>query len=68
MLLRPDAGESEVDNPESTPLDLDDGAFGSEEHGLFEDIDWDEADREVDDAINESGTDFGDTDSETYNR
>ncbi|KAL1931784.1 hypothetical protein VTP01DRAFT_9928 [Rhizomucor pusillus] len=67
MLLRPDAGESEVDNPESTPLDLDDGAFGSEEHGLFEDIDWDEADREVDDAINESGTDFGDTDSEAYN-
>ncbi|CDS11612.1 hypothetical protein LRAMOSA03875 [Lichtheimia ramosa] len=54
--------ESEFENPESTPFD--DGAFDPEEHGLVDDIDWDEADREVDDAINESGTDMWDTDSE----
>ncbi|KAI8137845.1 hypothetical protein BJV82DRAFT_633442 [Fennellomyces sp. T-0311] len=57
-----DTREVEVENPESTPFD--DGAFDPGEHSLVEDIDWDEADREVDDAINESGTDFGDTDSE----
>lgn len=56
---------NEVENPESTPLEFDDeGAFGHDEYGLADDIDWDEADREVDDAINESGTDLGDTDSE----
>lgn len=58
--------ESEFENPESTPFD--DGAFDPEEHGLVDDIDWDEADREVDDAINESGTDMWDTDSEAIGR
>ncbi|KAI7853872.1 hypothetical protein BDC45DRAFT_510322 [Circinella umbellata] len=57
-----DSGEVEVENPESTPFD--DGAFDPDEHSLGEDVDWDEMDREVDDALNESGTDIGDTDSE----
>ncbi|KAI9495880.1 HAD-like domain-containing protein, partial [Zychaea mexicana] len=61
-----DAGEVEVENPESTPFD--DGAFDPDEHSLGEDVDWDDMDREVDDALNESGTDFGDTDSEALDR
>ncbi|KAI9321216.1 hypothetical protein BX666DRAFT_1899793 [Dichotomocladium elegans] len=67
--LEPPGGnpvESEIENPESTPFD--DGAFDPDEHGLVEDIDWEEADREVDDAINESGTDVWDTDSEAVER
>ena len=59
-------GEVEVENPESTPFD--DGAFDPGEHSIGEDVDWDEMDRDVDDALNESGTDVGDTDSEAIDR
>ncbi|KAG0166824.1 Carboxy-terminal domain (CTD) phosphatase [Apophysomyces sp. BC1034] len=61
-------GEGEIENPESTPLDLDDGAFDDEDIGLVENIDWEEADREVEDFINESGTDVWDTESEAVER
>ncbi|KAF7720872.1 Carboxy-terminal domain (CTD) phosphatase [Apophysomyces ossiformis] len=61
-------GEGEIENPESTPLDLDDGAFDDDDAGLVENIDWEEADREVEDFINESGTDVWDTESEAVER
>ncbi|KAI9031939.1 hypothetical protein CLU79DRAFT_730794 [Phycomyces nitens] len=54
----------EIENPESTPLDFED-AFEDADNSLVENIDWEEADREVDDCMNESGTDVIDTDSDT---
>ncbi|KAL0075274.1 hypothetical protein J3Q64DRAFT_1704091 [Phycomyces blakesleeanus] len=54
----------EIENPESTPLDFED-AFEDADNSLVENIDWDEADREVEDCMNESGTDVIDTDSDT---
>jgi RNA polymerase II subunit A-like phosphatase len=66
--------EDEIDDPESTPLDLDDDAFlnrdgrghrlSVSEEEVFEhykDVDWNEADQEVDEVLAlESGTDFDD--------
>ncbi|KAH8547760.1 TFIIF-interacting CTD phosphatase [Umbelopsis sp. PMI_123] len=66
--------EDEIDDPESTPLELDDDAFlnrDSRVHRLsvseeevfehYKDVDWNEADQEVDEVLAlESGTDFDD--------
>ncbi|GAA5795708.1 hypothetical protein HPULCUR_001070 [Helicostylum pulchrum] len=53
--------QEDIDNPESTPLD-----FLEEENDEKVSVDWEEADREVEDFINESGIDdIWDTDSDT---
>lgn len=67
--------EVDIEDPESTMLDLgDDDLFEFEEEGDDEEneettkvsVDWDEANREVEDFINESGIDdVWDTDSDT---
>lgn len=57
--------EVEIENPESTPLDLEDE--DEEEQEVV--VDWEDADREVEDFINESGIDdVWDTDSDTTDR
>jgi hypothetical protein len=70
--------EDEIDDPESTPLELDDDAFlnrDSRPHRLsvseeevfehYKDVDWNEADQEVDEVLAlESGTDFDEDDIE----
>ncbi|GAB5593195.1 CTD phosphatase Fcp1 [Umbelopsis nana] len=70
--------DDEIDDPESTPLDLDDDAFlnrdgrgnrlSVSEEEVFEhykDVDWNEADQEVDEVLAlESGTDFDEDDDD----
>jgi RNA polymerase II subunit A-like phosphatase len=72
--------EVDVENPENTSLDdLEDSAFDDEgeqdnnepeEEEVIENVDWDEADREVEDFINESGIDdvWDTEDSDTVDR
>lgn len=77
--------EIDIENPESSLLDLDDSAFENEllddeeqeliddeeqqEEEVIENVDWDEANREVEDFINESGIDdVWDTDSDIMDR
>jgi hypothetical protein len=70
--------DDEIDDPESTPLELDDDAFlngdgrghrlSVSEEEVFEhykDVDWNEADQEVDEVLAlESGTDDFDEDDD----
>jgi RNA polymerase II subunit A-like phosphatase len=61
--------EIDIENPESTLLDLDDSTFdnelNSEEEEEKVNLDWEEANREVEDFINESGIDdIWETDSD----
>lgn len=74
-----DLPEIDLENPESTSLDdlEDDSAFEDErnqeeeeEEEVIENVDWDEADREVEDFINESGIDdvWDTEDSDTVER
>lgn len=70
--------EVEPENPEHSTLDLEflsgqDGKKNNSdttEEDLIENINWDEANREVEDFINESGIDdvWDDTDSDTVER
>ncbi|KAI8369405.1 uncharacterized protein BYT42DRAFT_617436 [Radiomyces spectabilis] len=49
--------EGEIENPESTPLDLEDDTFEDPKLKFVKDVDWDEADKEVDECLDDDETD-----------